>query len=200
MARKSSEERRAEISHALLRVMAEHGYVKASMPRIAEAADVTQGLIHYHFDNKQAILLHVLETIVDAQMQRVDAAVESAASPPEALRAVIDAFLATGDSAQPEVVAAWVAISAEAIRQEAVREAFVVALNRMRSVFATVIEAGEQVGAFDLGGRSVEACTSAILSTIQGYYTTAAIDRELVPHGSAADATMGMLDGLLGLD
>ncbi len=56
MERKSTDARRAEISQALLRVMAEHGYVKATISKIAEEADVTPGLIHYHFANKQAIL------------------------------------------------------------------------------------------------------------------------------------------------
>ena len=197
MARLSSEERRAQIGGAMLEVMAEHGYAKASMPKIAEAADVTQGLIHYHFDNKQGILLHVLETIVDEQMEALEDVLSSGAEPKEALRAIIDLFLAAGESAKPSVVAAWVTISAEAIRQPEVRSAFVAAMGRLRDTIARAILAGQDAGAFRLGGQSVEACTAAIIATIQGYYTIAAIDRDSVPAGSAADATWRMVTGLL---
>ncbi|MGM0558755.1 MAG: TetR/AcrR family transcriptional regulator [Myxococcota bacterium] len=197
MARLSSEERRAQISKAMLEVMAERGYAKASMPKIAEAADVTQGLIHYHFDSKQAILLQVLETIVDDQMGALEDVLGSGAEPAEALRAVIDLFLAAGESAQPAVVAAWVTISAEAIRQVEVREAFVEAITRLRDAMARAIRAGQEAGEFRLGEQSVDACTAAILATIQGYYTVAAIDRESVPAGTAADTTWRMVCGLV---
>lgn len=197
MARLSSEERRAQIGGAMLETMAEHGYAKASMPKIAEAAGVTQGLIHYHFDSKQAILLHVLETIVDEQMEALEDVLDRGASPIEALRAVVDLFLAAGESARPSVVAAWVTISAEAIRQPEVRAAFVSAMDRLREAIARAIRAGQDAGAFRLGGQSVEACTAAMIAAIQGYYTIAAIDRDSVPAGSAADSTWRMVSGLL---
>lgn len=200
MARLSSEERRAQISGAMLEVMAEHGYGKASMPKIADAADVTQGLIHYHFDSKQAILLDVLETIVAQQMAALEDVLESGASPTEALRAVVDLFLAAGESARPSVVASWVAISAEAIRQPEVRDAFVDAMTRLRESIADAIRAGQDAGVFRLGGQSVEACTAAMIATIQGYYTLAAIDRDSVPAGSAADTTWRMVSGLLDIE
>jgi TetR/AcrR family transcriptional repressor of bet genes len=181
----------------MLEVMAERGYARASMPKIAEAAGVTQGLIHYHFDSKQAILLHVLDAIVEDQMGALEDVIKSGAEPREALRAIIDLFLAAGDSARPAVVAAWVTISAEAVRQKDVREAFVEAITAFREVIARAIRDGEDDGSFRLGDQSLEACTAAILATIQGYYTVAAIDRKSVPAGSAADATWRMVRGLL---
>jgi TetR/AcrR family transcriptional repressor of bet genes len=105
--------------------------------------------------------------------------------------------LDAGASAKPAVVAAWVTISAEAVRQQDVREAFVEAITAFRDRIARAIRAGEDAGEFRLGDQSVESCTAAILSTIQGYYTIAAIDRDSVPRGSAAGATWRMVRGLL---
>lgn len=53
----NTDARRAEIVEAMLRVMARRGYARASIAAIAEEAGLTAGLVHYHFRNKQAILL-----------------------------------------------------------------------------------------------------------------------------------------------
>jgi TetR/AcrR family transcriptional repressor of bet genes len=199
MARKSTEERRAEISQALLRAMAEHGYAKATISKIAREADVTPGLIHYHFDTKQAILLHLLERLAEQQEALIAKHLEGAQAPLDKLDAVVDAFLAVGDDARPEAVASWVTIATEAIRLPEVKEAFEGALGAFGDKFAEVIAEGVEAGVFETGELSQEACVAAILATIQGYFTLAATDRALIPAGSAAPATQRMLRGLLGV-
>lgn len=199
MTRKSTEQRRAEISDALLATMAEHGYAKASIKRIAEEADVTPGLIHYHFDSKREILLHLLDDIVDRQLDLVEGRIEEAATPTEALDAAVETFLAAGESARPDEVAAWVTINAEAIRQPEVREALSAALQEFRDLFARVVAAGVEAGDFETGSLSTEGAAAALLSTVQGYFATAVVDRDAIPAGSAAPAARRMARGLLGL-
>ncbi|MFP4597618.1 MAG: TetR/AcrR family transcriptional regulator [Persicimonas sp.] len=200
MARKSTDERRAQISQALLQAMAEHGYAKATIAKIAEQADVTPGLIHYHFDTKQAILLDLLGRLVTRQQEMIDARLEAADGPLEQLDGLVDAFLALGEQARPEAVASWVTMATEAIRQPEVQQAFAKALHSFAEVFEEAIAAGVDDGTFHLGALSAPACAAAILATIQGYFTLAATERELIPSGSAAPATRRMLRGLLGLD
>lgn len=200
MTRKSTDERRAEISQALLRAMAEHGYAKATISKIAQQADVTPGLIHYHFDNKQAILLELLGRLAEQQNALIAGQLDGAEGPHEMLDALIDAFLAVGDNARPEAVASWVTIATEAIRQPEVKEAFEGALGSFGDKFSDVIAAGVDRGVFDTGELAEEACVAAILATIQGYFTLAATDRALIPPGSAAPAARRMLRGLLGFD
>ena len=57
------EERRAQIVDGLMRVLPEHGYERASVARIAKAAGLSPGLVHHHFENKQAILLALGERL-----------------------------------------------------------------------------------------------------------------------------------------
>ncbi len=58
-------ERKLQITQGMMKVMATKGYDGASMPEIAKAAGLGQGLIHYHFKNKQEILVAVLSEIVN---------------------------------------------------------------------------------------------------------------------------------------
>lgn len=45
-------ERQEQIVLGLLEVMAERGYEKASVASIARAAELSPGLVHYHFQTK----------------------------------------------------------------------------------------------------------------------------------------------------
>ena len=53
----NTDARREQIVLGLQRVMAERGYEKATVSAIAQAAGLTPGLVHYHFKNKQEMLL-----------------------------------------------------------------------------------------------------------------------------------------------
>ena len=74
MARMSKEARRAQIVAGMMRAMATHGYERATIQRIAAEIDITPGLIHYHFETKQAILLATLDEISDRMRARYERA------------------------------------------------------------------------------------------------------------------------------
>src|SRR5688572_28406912 len=126
MARPSNTgERRQQIVEGLLRVMAERGYERASIAEIAKAAGLSPGLVHYHFTEKQEILLTLVEQLAASVRERVKALLERAKGGARGqVDAFLETFLATGDDADPASVAAWVTISAEAVRQPEVRAAY----------------------------------------------------------------------------
>lgn len=188
-----TDQRRAEIVEALLVVMAEHGYAKATIAKIAAAANLNQGLLHYHFKNKQQILLALLDQLAAQEMSALES-LEGPAS--EKLTAVIDRLLATGDSARPEAVAAWVTIAAEAIRQPEVADRMRGVLQWMGRTLTAVIEEGVASGEFE-PDRPVDEVVAAFLALVQGYYTLAATARDLVPTSSAAPAARAMMRAML---
>lgn len=54
------QDKKQKIIAAAARVMAEKGYEKASIKDIAREADITPGLVHYYFQNKEEILSDLL--------------------------------------------------------------------------------------------------------------------------------------------
>ena len=66
--------RRDEIALIACRVVAEHGFEKASMVRIARAAGYTTGMLAHYFDSKQDIIIAALRLILRRIEERLHAA------------------------------------------------------------------------------------------------------------------------------
>lgn len=192
MARPSNtEERRQQIVEGLLRVMAERGYERASVTEIAKAAGLSPGLVHYHFHDKQEILLVLVEQLAARSRARLQARLSRVKDGARAqVDAFIDSFLATGADADPAAVASWVTISAEAIRQPEVRAAY-------EKVVRADLEHLEELVAAVTGKRRARAVAAGLFASIQGYFVLAASAPGLVPSGSAAGTVKRMAAGLL---
>jgi TetR/AcrR family transcriptional repressor of bet genes len=197
MARPSNtDERRAQITGALLRVMARRGYDGASVADIARAARLTPGLVHYHFDNKREILLAALADLVTRHRVRLDARLAEAGDDPAAqAEAFIDFHLGLGADADPEALACWILLSGEALRDAKVRDAFAHALQGMVARIGAVIARGVELRAFACD--AVDAAASALVAVIHGYFVLAATARDVIPKGTAASSAKRMAEGLL---
>jgi len=66
--------RRAAIVRATIRCLARDGYSGLTMRRVAREAKVSQGILHYYFADKRAILVAALETVAADLDRRVAAA------------------------------------------------------------------------------------------------------------------------------
>lgn len=186
--------RRRQIALALQQVMATKGYDGASIHDIASAAQLTPGLVHYHFENKQAILLALLDHLVEQQNQRIEDQLDDKVGL-EAVDAFIDSHLALGRSADPEALACWIALSGEALRQKEVGTAFGEALQLFQERLHQILKNGDSLGEFRCTEPLIAA--SAIFACIQGYFSLAATARNLIPKGSAAPAVRSMARALL---
>ena len=197
MARPSNTEaRREQISAALIKVMATRGYDGASVADIARAARLTPGLVHYHFESKQQILLAALERLVARHLAGLDARLAQApGDAPAELDAFIDFHLGLGANADPEARACWILLSGEALREPKVRVELERALEALASRLQRVIADGVEQRAFSC--ERPAAAASALLAVIQGYFVLAATARSLIPKGSAAACTRLMAEGLL---
>jgi TetR/AcrR family transcriptional regulator, transcriptional repressor of bet genes len=192
MARPSNtEERRQQIVQGLLRVMAERGYERASIAEIARAAGLTPGLVHYHFTEKQEVLLTLVEQLAGGVRERVKQRLARAKGGARGqVDAFLEAFLATGEGADPAAVSAWVTISAEAVRQPEVRAAY-------EKVVRADLEQLEALVAEVTGRRKARTVAAGLFAAVQGYFVLAAAAPGLIPPGSAAATVKRMAAGLL---
>src|SRR6185295_6476903 len=99
--------------------MAKRGYEHATIAAIAKQAGLASGLIHYHFADKQEILVVLVERLVAGLETRVALRLRTAGpSARSRLHALVDAHVGLGEDADANAVAAWVVVAAEAIRQK----------------------------------------------------------------------------------
>ena len=192
----NTDERRAQITRALIAVMAKQGYDGASVADVARAAGLTPGLVHYHFKNKEEILLAALAALVARHGERLEKRLGEAAGDVVAeVAAFIDFPLGLGADADPDALSCWILISGEALRNSKVRAKFERALAAMVERLARLLVRGVEERAFSC--QSVPAAASALVATIHGYFVLAATARKVIPKGSAATTTKQMAAGLL---
>jgi TetR/AcrR family transcriptional repressor of bet genes len=195
MARPSNtEQRRAQIVSGLRSVMAEHGYDGASVPAIAEAAGLSPGLVHYHFQNKQEILLSLIDELGALVRARYERRAQAASSPRARLHAFLDAHVALGSDASPEAVACWVAIGSEALRHKEVQLAYKRVLRSALDELTALVEAVLRDERRKLDAAAELA--AGLMAAIHGFYQLATA-AHAAPRGSAAPALRRMADGLL---
>ena len=187
MARSSNTEaRRAEITGALLAVIARHGYEKATIQAIAAQAGLAPGLIHYHFKNKQEILVSLIATMAAAANARYAAVLGDQVEPAARLRAYLHARLGLGEGAAPEIVAAWVMIGAEAVRQPEVRAVYQPMIAEELALLTTLLTdclraAGRATG-------SAPTLAAGLAALISGAFQLSSATTDLMPRGYAAQA------------
>ncbi|MEO0474480.1 MAG: TetR/AcrR family transcriptional regulator [Planctomycetota bacterium] len=197
MARPSNtDERRAQITSALIRVMARRGYDGASTALIAEEAGLAPGLVHYHYETKQRILIEAVERLMLGIRERYDRRLREAGDDREAqLRAFIDAHLALGPDADESAVAAWVVIGSEAVRQDAVRKLYQRSISERTEVLERLMRAVLRERGKSTKGIKQKA--AAVLSAIEGCYQISCAAPATMPRGSAAPTVRAMVEGLL---
>lgn len=187
MARKSNTEaRRAEIAGALLTVIARHGYDKATIQAIAKQAGLAPGLIHYHFKSKQEILVSLIEAMAKAASARYAAVLGDAVEPLTRLRAYLQARLGLGDGAAPDIVAAWVMIGAEAVRQAEVRVVYRGMIADELALLTTLVE--DCLRAASRDATVAGTLAAGLAAMIEGAYQLSSAAPDVMPHGYAADA------------
>ncbi|AKT38355.1 TetR/AcrR family transcriptional regulator [Chondromyces crocatus] len=119
---RNTELRRAQIADAFIAVVADVGVDAATVPAIAEAAGLSPGLVHYHFETKDEILPLAIERLSLLLEMRIEGRLRAAGDDPRArLHALVNAWLARDESADPRAVRAWAALGAAAARNADVR-------------------------------------------------------------------------------
>jgi TetR/AcrR family transcriptional regulator, transcriptional repressor of bet genes len=188
----NTEQRRHEIIKAFLEVMATQGYAKATIAAIADKANLAPGLIHYHFKNKQEILLELIEQSSQLTMQRYQQNLVKAQSAKERLKAYIDARLAKSETDTSAFVAAWVVIGTEAIRQEEVRQAYEEALKKQQKIIEGLLEE-----LTDKDKKSIKKMAGIIMAAIEGAFQLSVAAKNIMPQSYAAESLFELIENSL---
>jgi len=192
---KNGDVQRARIVDGLLATMSKRGYAGASIQAIGKAAGLSPGLVHYHFENKHAVLVALTETLIKTIEARYATRLADARDPRARLYAFIDAHAALGPDADPRAVAAWNVLGAEALRDADVRGLYRSAL--ARALRETQRRVRDLLRIEGRGTQRAGHIAALVVSSIEGAYRIGAVEPDGLPRGYAAPMLRSMVDALV---
>jgi AcrR family transcriptional regulator len=154
------ENARTRILEAAVRLIARDGLDEARMARIAMAAGVSPSLLHYHFENRDALLAEALEHSYETAGDERIAAEEEAPNAAVRLQRMIDHSLPNPGKLREDWIL-WVELWLHAARRPELRTTSAKLYARLHEWFAETIE--------ELGADDVARTTDRLLALIDGY-------------------------------
>lgn len=140
--------RREQIVRATVRCLAREGYTRLTMKKVAREAGVSQGILHYYFADKRAILVATLEAVSRDLDRRVGAAQSRTGRDPAArLRALVRACLEVAVG-RPEFWVVFVEFWGEMMHDRRLREVNAEVYTRTRRLIGRLIAEGVAAGRF----------------------------------------------------
>lgn len=170
-------QRRAAIVQATIRCLARDGYHHLTMKTLAREAGVSQGILHYYFTDKAAILSAALEAVT-AELDSRLAPEEPHAAPPLRLRGLIAACLATALE-RPEIWRVYLQFWGAMLHTPALTALNAALYTRLRRQLASLLTQGIHQGYF----RAVDVLPAAtvILGLLDGVALQMTFDPSAVP-------------------
>ena len=158
--------RREQIVRATIRCLAREGYTRLTMKKVAREAGVSQGILHYYFADKRAMLVATLTTVSRDLDRRVAAAQSRTTRDPAArLRALVRACLEVAVR-RPEFWVVFLEFWGEMVHDRRLREVNAEVYARTRRLIGRLITEGVRAGRF----RAVdpERAAAVVLGLVEG--------------------------------
>jgi len=171
-------ERRAAIVAATIRCLARDGYAGLTMKRVAAEARLSQGILHYYFRDKRAILAAAAREVTEDLDRRVAAEARGARGARGRLRALIRACLEVA-ARDRGVWTVFIEFWGETLHDRELAELNARTYARTRRLIGRLIAAGVADGAF----RPVRVPEAAalVLAVLDGLSLQLTFDAGVMP-------------------
>ncbi|MDF2694109.1 MAG: Transcriptional regulator, TetR family [Labilithrix sp.] len=181
---KKSEDSRRLVLDAAIRALAKKGLAATSVQDIADAAGMSKGAVHYHFESKDELLERVLERCCEVIEARIRAVFEADGPPPVRIQRALGEMWRVRRDGVPEM-RVITELHALARQNKRIRKACGEALER---ACRQMIDIGlEHLVAMGLKPKvSVELIPRLVIATLDGL----SAQHEIAPVSSEADAEM----------
>jgi len=143
--RRSAEVRLDSLLRTACEVIAQRGMANTRTADIAQAAGVSQALVFYHFSTKERLLAQAFAYAAEQDLRRLEAVLNSNASPLEKLKRILRIYAPNGRS---QSWAIWIDGWAESLRTPELEKVCRRLDLRWKEALTEVITAGCQDGTF----------------------------------------------------
>jgi TetR/AcrR family transcriptional repressor of bet genes len=190
--------RQAQITKGFARVLARVGYERATIAAIARSAQITAGLVHYHFSSKKDILLSLITYLTELARARYDERLSRAGDDVWArFDAAIAALIARGDDADQLAARCWTQIGNEASRSADVGVPYREAVALQHALITGHIAELRRFEGLSGDEERERSIAAAVLAMVEGAFHLAAASPAVVPAGKMAPLLQEMIRGLI---
>ncbi|WP_379134767.1 TetR/AcrR family transcriptional regulator [Paenibacillus sp. sgz500958] len=144
---KKSEEKRKQILFAAFEALSTLGYDSVTLQVIADHAKVSKGVVHYYFENKEAVLVELLEWLTAKIFEKEYAAVQKQTTATGKLRAYIDSAFVSPEKNR-SFYRVYLDFLAKASRNEVYREINQRFYDNCAAISREVLKLGQEEGIF----------------------------------------------------
>ncbi len=158
-------ERKAQIIKATIECISRYGYNNFSMQDVARMADVSKGIIHYYFLNKEDLMMAVLERVAGDIESLLGTVSDRTENPIDALKLLVQiCFQVVKDKREYYCINMdfWTQIN----QKEKVRQAIAKHYNTFREAAASLIQEGMDAQVFKVDNAANAA--SVIIALVDG--------------------------------
>jgi len=163
--------RRKELIEATIAVIATHGYHGTTVSRVAKAANVSAGLMNFHFESKDKLFEAVFKHMADEYQQVWEARVSASDQEPWALLQTMIATYFDREVFNSQRLPVWFAFWADPDLRDKFRDA-ATAVERSY-VQQLEVQVGKLMAPYALGEAAVRHATSALSAMIDGFWLQA---------------------------
>lgn len=195
------QQRRAELLAAARQVVLERGLSNTRVADVAEATNVSGGLIHYHFATKDILLTEMLRTEAEADIAKARRMAGGPGTATERLDRVIREFVPSARNDQSWIL--WIDAWGSALRDESLRQISEVLDEAWREMLETVITDGVESGEFRCDDPTAVADRLSALLDGMGLRLTLQRPgmnrKQMIEHARrSAEMELGLASGSLG--
>lgn len=108
----SKDFKKQKLIEATISTISEYGLSKTTISRVTRAANMSAGIVNFHFDSKEMLLLGTLQSMSDEFRKHIQLALDSSHQPIEKLKAIIDTYFSP-PLCDVEKIAVWWAFCSE---------------------------------------------------------------------------------------
>ena len=172
-----SQERKEQIIDAATQVFSRAGYEKARMDDIAEATGVSKGTLYWYFKNKDALLMAILDKLLDRELSALRKLDQGSGSAVRQLRKAVDLTIADFKKVEPLAPLVFEFFS-RARRHNLIQKTIQTYFTNYIEVLDSIILRGMEQGEFKVGNpREVSIAVGAIL---EGTFLLQVYDSQIV--------------------
>ncbi|MFW5948839.1 MAG: TetR/AcrR family transcriptional regulator [Halolamina sp.] len=138
---------RQELMAATYRVLADRGFAGLTTQRVADEADCSQSLVHYHFDTKEDLVVAFLNWIHERETEWLGTFEDGTAE--QRLRQFVEAQLSIPDDDEhARFNVAFAELAAAAARNDRYRAALTAFSDLLQETLAGIVRDGIEAGEF----------------------------------------------------